>query len=150
MSKTGRSKQKKKEYLAKALRILYLRLLISVKEAKTLQRESRLPPQCCSPKSVTPSLPLPRSHLLPTWLSSPGSKDDLLTHFPHHRLGNHKVPGGMSETPRFLPAALFLSLPYFPAAAGASHHRAVSLEFTTPGAVPAMVGIEAWQHFCDS
>lgn len=53
----------------------------------------------------------------------------------------------MSETLRFLPAALFLSLRDFPAAAGASHHRAISLEFTTPGVVPAVVGIYAWQHF---
>lgn len=53
------------------LRILYIRLLISLKEAKTLQSEAWLPPHCCSPKSVTPSLPAPHSHLLPTWLSSP-------------------------------------------------------------------------------
>lgn len=36
------------------LRIFYLRLLISVKEAITLETEAC--PQCCSPKSVTPSL----------------------------------------------------------------------------------------------
>lgn len=92
------------------LSILDLRLFISVKEAKPLQSEVWLPPQCYSPKSRTPSPPAPLSPSSCLAEQPKGSKDDLLTCFPQHRLGNHKVSGCMSETLRFLPGALFLSL----------------------------------------
>lgn len=78
--KTGRSQKRTKKYL---MVILHKKIATCIKNLvpqvthfceqgkKLLKSDARLPFSCSSPKSITPSLSVPHSHLLPHFVQWP-------------------------------------------------------------------------------